>query len=316
MGSAKILILTGPTASGKSAIALDLAQKKGGVIINADSQQLYRDLPILTARPTAREEAKAPHKLYGMLASDVHCSAGQWLKLACMEIDWALSQGALPMVTGGTGLYLKALLEGLAEMPDIDPAVRAQAVSDYEAMGKDAFARRLHAVDPAFFERLKVQDKQRLVRAYEVWLGSGKPLSWWQAQKAAPAYPKEWFTVLQADMPRDELYARCDARFLHMMEQGALQEVKAMWRDGDVENKSNESLYPHISISPHPLLKIIGVSQLCAHLRGELTLDQAVADAQQATRNYAKRQLTWFRHQLKDARLVSHAAGIPDIYAG
>ncbi|MDE3061097.1 MAG: tRNA (adenosine(37)-N6)-dimethylallyltransferase MiaA, partial [Pseudomonadota bacterium] len=143
-----MLIIAGPTASGKSALALELAEKSGGVIINADSQQLYHELPILTARPTPEEEARAPHRLYGILPASEGCSAGKWLTLARMEIDWARSRGVTPIVVGGTGLYLKALMQGIADMPDIPPEVRAQAISDYDAMGKEAFAARLREVDP------------------------------------------------------------------------------------------------------------------------------------------------------------------------
>ena len=143
-----------------------------------------------------------------------------------MEIDWALAQGALPIITGGTGLYLKALLQGIADIPTIDPMIRAQSAADYEQMGKEAFAARLREVDPGFFERLKVYDKQRLIRAYEVWLGSGRPLSWWQQQAAEPPYPAEHFSVYQIDIPREELYRRCDERFAAMIEQGAVEEVR------------------------------------------------------------------------------------------
>lgn len=219
------------------------------------------------------------------MPAHVACSAGKWLEFAKMEIDWALSQGKTPIVAGGTGLYLKALLEGIAEIPEIDPGVRAQAASDYEAMGKDAFAERLRAADPQFFERLKVHDKQRLVRAYAVWLGTGKSLSWWQARGASPAYPIERFVVTRVEIARDELYRRCDARFIKMVEAGAIEEVK---------NLLALRLAPEL-----PVMKSVGVPELAAYLRGEITLEEAVARAQQATRNYAKRQMTWLRRQLK-----------------
>lgn len=277
MNKAAIYIIAGATASGKSARALELAERLGGVIINADSQQVYKDLRILTARPSEADEARAPHKLYGMVAADEHFSAGKWLRLAKMEIDWALSNGTPPIVTGGTGMYLNALMQGIAEIPDIDMSIRTQAQNDYDAMGKEAFCERLRAVDPEFFTRLKVYDQQRLVRAYAVWLGSGKPLSFWQAQKAAPAYAAEQFHVEIVELPRTELYARCDARVVQMVEQGALQEVA--------------------SLPAGVLEKIIGVRELKSYLNKEIQLDKAIADMQQATRNYAKRQLTWFRNQ-------------------
>ncbi len=285
MGTQQITVICGPTASGKSATALELAEKTDGVIINADSQQLYRDVPTLTARPTPEEEANIPHKLYGILAADESPSVGKWLRLAKMEIDWVLSQGKHPIVTGGTGMYLKALTQGMAEIPDIDESVRNQAENDFEAMGKEAFSERLKAVDPEFFERLKVYDKQRLVRAYSVWLGSGKPLTYWQQQETKPLYPKECFSIQLVTLPREEIYTRCDARFVQMVEQGAVEEVKALLELGIADDAS--------------IRKVIGVPELVAYIQGDMELEDAISKAQQATRNYAKRQMTWFRHQLQ-----------------
>ncbi len=282
-----IIILTGPTASGKSAFALSLAQNSGGVIINADSQQLYKDLSVLTARPSPEDEAAAPHKLYGLLPAHEACSVGGWLNLARMEIDWARGQGRVPIITGGSGLYLKALLEGIAIIPDISPDVRTQAINDYEQMGKDAFAERLKWVDPAFFTRLKVYDRQRLTRAYEVWLGTGKPLSHWQSQTATPPYAHVPFHTYAVQIPRDTLYARCNQRFEAMIGQGAIEEVKQLL----ALNLPNTL----------PVMKSVGVPELTHYLNGECTLQEAKTAASQATRNYAKRQLTWLRNQLPAA---------------
>ena len=289
----KIIIITGATASGKSAIALSLAQKTGGVIINADSQQMYAQLPILSARPSAQDEARAPHKLYGCLNADEPCSAGKWLKLAQMEIDWALAQGAQPIVVGGTGLYIKALMEGIAEIPAIDPSVRAQATSDYEHMGKDGFSARLREIDPGFFERLKVYDRQRLIRAYEVWLGTGKTLSWWQTREMTPPYAADSMELYQMDIARTLLYERCNLRFVKMLEEGALEEVRSL-------------LALHIH-EDAPIMKTLGLRELAAYLRGQATLEDATEKAQQATRNYAKRQLTWTRNQFPGAIAVTDA---------
>lgn len=274
----------GATASGKSSFALSLAQKNESVIINADSQQIYSDLRILTARPSPAEEAMVPHKLYGVLAASENCSAGWWQTHAKMEIDWARSQGIQPIIVGGTGLYIKALTSGIAEMPDVPEAIRAQATSDYDEMGKESFSDRLRAIDPAFFERLKVYDKQRLVRAYEVWLGSGKSLSWWQAQELNPPYPAEEIEIIKIELPREEIYKRCNERFLKMIDEGALDEVKQLMAQNLPENL--------------PIMKTIGVRELAAYLRGETSLEQAIEKCQIATRNYAKRQMTWFRHQI------------------
>ena len=278
-------------------MAISLAQKLGGVIINADSQQMYAQLPILSARPSTEEEALVPHKLYGCLNADEPCSAGKWLKLAQMEIDGALMQGRQPIVVGGTGLYIKALIEGIAEIPAIDPGVRAQATADYEHMGKEAFSARLREIDPGFFERLKVYDRQRLIRAYEVWLGTGKTLSWWQTREMTPPYAPEKIKLYQVDISREELYARCNLRFERMLEVGALEEVK-------------ELLALNIQ-KDAPIMKTLGLRELAAYIRGEMTREDALEKAQQATRNYAKRQLTWTRNQFPSAAPISSANDLP-----
>ena len=247
---------------------------------------MYRELRVLTARPSPEEEAAAPHRLYGTLSASQRCSAGSWLNLARMEIDWALGQGLVPIVVGGTGLYIKALMEGMAEIPEIDPAVRAQSGSDLASMGHEAFHARLMAVDPELASRLRVSDSQRLQRAYEVWLGTGKPLSWWQARAAQKPYPDAEFIVYQMDMDRQVLYDRCDARFVQMIEQGAIEEVRNLLSMGLAADL--------------PAMKSVGVQELSAYLAGECSLDEAISKAQQATRNYAKRQMTWFRNQLSD----------------
>lgn len=274
----------GATASGKSAFALSLAEKIGGVIINADSQQVYSDLRILTARPTLAEESLVPHKLYGVLGANESGSAGWWLRYVQMEIDWARSLGKTPIVVGGTGLYIKTLISGIAEIPDISASIRAQASSDYEEMGKEAFSERLRVIDPVFFERLKVFDKQRLVRAYAVWLGSGKSLSWWQGRELVPPYSVDEIEVHKIELPREELYARCNHRFEKMLEQGAIEEVKQLMLQNLADNL--------------PIMKTIGVRELASYLRGEISLEQVIKKCQIATRHYAKRQMTWFRHQL------------------
>jgi tRNA dimethylallyltransferase len=254
---------------------------------------MYRELRIVTARPSADEEAQAAHKLYGMLSASEHCSAGKWLNLARMEIDWALAQGSVPIVVGGTGLYIRALMQGIADIPDIDPEVRAQVRQDFEAMGNASFHERLKHVDPVLGAKLRVSDSQRLIRAYEVWLGTGKPLSWWQAQGMKPAYPADKFVVFNIGVDRDELYKRCNARFITMLEQGAINEVK---------------LLLELGLSPElPAMKSVGVPELAAFIKGETTLEVATDLAQQATRNYAKRQLTWFRHQLPAHHIIKNA---------
>jgi tRNA dimethylallyltransferase len=188
----------------------------------------------------------------------------------------------------------KALLEGIAEIPEIDPSVRAQATSDFDAMGKDAFAERLKAVDPEFFTRLAVYDRQRLLRAYEVWLGTGKSLSWWQKKGSTPPYPREDITIYRVDIDRELLYQRCNQRFDVMLEQGAIEEVKQLFS---------------LNISDTmPIMKSVGVKELRAYIMGGMPLMQATDLAKQFTRNYAKRQLTWLRNQLPDAVPISSAS--------
>lgn len=277
---AKIHIVVGATASGKSAFAISLAKQFGAVIINADSQQVYSDLRILTARPTLQDEEQFPHKLYGFLGADEPCSAGKWLKYAKMEIDWVRTQGKTPIVVGGTGLYIKSLMEGIAEITEIDESIRKQTENDYNNMGKEAFSERLMAIDAEFFERLKVYDKQRLIRAYSVWLGTGKSLSWWQKREKKPPYSADEIEIHKIELPRDELYNRCNKRFDMMLEAGALQEVKNLMLQNLADNL--------------PILKTIGIRELSSYLRGENTLEEAIILCKNATRQYAKRQLTWF----------------------
>lgn len=293
-----ILIITGPTASGKSSLALYLAQKLGGVIINADSQQLYAPLRILTARPSEEDMQHAPHKLYGMLNADQPCSAGMWLNLAKMEIDWVRAQGMLPIIVGGTGLYIKSLLEGIADIPDVSEAVKAQAEADYNHMGKDAYADRLKWVDPEFFERLKVYDRQRLIRAYAVWLGSGKPLSYWQSITPNAPYPEGTCHLYNVEINRELLYSRCNSRVESMAKQGALDEVKSLY------NAYPEATYPNRDL--FPVMKSVGVREFGAYINQQTTLEDAISATQQATRHYAKRQLTWMRGQFKDASKVPY----------
>ncbi len=274
--------------SAKGMTYKQIAEKTGAVIINADAMQVYRELRILTARPTREDEARAPHRLYGFLPAHEACSAGKWLRWAKMEIDWALGSGKPALVVGGTGLYLKALLQGIAEIPDVSPEIRAQAASDRAAMGAAAFHERLCHVDPALGAKLKPTDSQRNLRAYEVWLETAKPLSWWQEQGNKPPYATNQFEIFSTKIDRDELYRRCDRRFLNMLEEGALEEAKSLLAlnlPGDL-----------------PAMRAVGVPELAAHLCGEILLEQAVTKAQQATRNYAKRQLTWIRNQLPQAQ--------------
>jgi tRNA dimethylallyltransferase len=279
---APVILIAGPTASGKSALALDLAAAYEGTIINADSLQIYRDLRILSARPAEAALIRAPHRLYGYVDAAERGSAGRWRALALVEIAASHRAGRLPIIVGGSGLYLRALQHGLASIPPIPAAIRDEATALYRALGEGAFRDQLRALDPVAAARLSPGDRQRLMRAWEVVRATGRPLAEWQAGTVA-ALPHRFASVLLAP-PRAALYAACDARFLGMIAEGALAEAAAL---------DDRGLDPEL-----PAMKAVGVRELLRHCRGEITLDEAVAKAQRATRRYAKRQMTWFRHQI------------------
>ncbi len=277
------ILIAGPTASGKSRLAIDLARALNGVIINADSMQVYAELRVLTARPDPDEEAAAPHRLYGITSAAAPFSAGRWLELALAEAAAARESGQVPIIVGGTGLYFQVLTKGMAEIPDISEQARAEARSMLEELG----AAGLHAIlgerDPIMAERLKSTDSQRLVRAYEVMLGTGVSLAEWQQRPATtPTLPGPWHGFV-LDWPRVDLYRRCDKRFAGMLEHGALDEAARL---------GSMNLDPTL-----PAMKALGVPDLIRLSRGEISRDAALAAAQQATRRYAKRQMTWFRNK-------------------
>jgi tRNA dimethylallyltransferase len=279
MSQQKIILVGGPTASGKSAFALDLARKSRGALINADAMQIYQGLPILSAQP--QPVADVPHYLYAALDPAQASSAGFWLKLAKAAIAECRKDGFVPILVGGTGLYFKALLGGLADIPEIPAAIREQTEQLYATLGQADFRRELAGRDPASAAKLARNDRQRLIRAYEVALYTGHALDYWHRQTAITHdYEIEPHILLP---PREELYAACDRRFKTMLDQGAIAEAKAFLQ---------RRLPPE-----RPAMKTLGLREIGAYLNGELTLDQAIAKAQQHTRNYAKRQLTWFRNQ-------------------
>jgi tRNA dimethylallyltransferase len=279
-GLPRLALIAGPTASGKSARALELAEREGGTVINADASQVYRDLRILSARPTDEEEARVPHRLFGYKDGAFACSAAEWAEDAKVAIGEALGAGRLPILVGGTGLYISTLLQGIAPVPEIDPEVR-RAVRALPAAAAHAA---LAAEDPAAAARLHPNDTARLHRALEVVRTTGRPIAAWRESRVggiATDYVIELQTIVT---PVPELYARCDARVDQMIARGAVEEAAAL-RD--------RRLDPAL-----PVMRAIGVSQLIQYLAGELKLEAAVAAIKQATRNYAKRQRTWLRHQL------------------
>jgi len=274
-----LALIAGPTASGKSALALALAEQAGGVIVNADSAQLYRDLPVLSAGPEVVDLKRAEHRLYGLLDGAEPCSAADWAAMARSEIEAIHQQGRLPILVGGTGLYLRTLLDGIAPIPAIDPAVRHKV----RAAGVEANRARLMQRDPDSAARLKPADALRIARALEVILSTGTTLGDWQHQRKGGIGDAIALRPLILLPPRDWLYARCDERFARMIESGAIDEVAALLQRG-LDDKL-------------PVMRAIGVREIAAWLNGEIDRDQAIARGQQATRNYAKRQYTWFAHQ-------------------
>ncbi|EGF90916.1 tRNA delta2-isopentenylpyrophosphate transferase [Asticcacaulis biprosthecium C19] len=277
-----IYLLAGPTASGKSALALAWARETGGIILNADSMQLYRDVPILTARPTVTDMTQAEHVLYGHLGPQTLWSAGEWLRAAKPYLDAALDGGRPVCIVGGTGLYFNSLVFGLAEIPEIGELARTTARDTYDVLGEAAFRDLLRQHDPKAERRIFPNDRQRLARAYEVFLHTGTSLTDWQ-NKTKPALPKHSYKLEILYPDREDLYARCDARLQIMLDQGALDEVRDVMAQGLRDDWA--------------IIRVLGLREFSAHLRGEMTLDAALAQARQMTRNYAKRQSTWFRNQ-------------------
>jgi tRNA dimethylallyltransferase len=280
----RAILIAGPTSSGKSAAALALAERLNGVIVNADSMQVYRELRVLTARPGPEDEARVPHALYGFVPAAEAYSAGKWIGDVSREIATAEAARCLPIITGGTGLYFRALLEGLSPIPDIPEAVRDRWREQARLMP----AGELHAVlrqrDPVMADQLRPSDLQRIVRALEVLDATGRSLSDWQAEPEDPLLQADSVLRLYVAPPRDVLYARIDARFDKMMEEGALDEVRAL---------AAQDLAADL-----PVMRALGVKQLFALLAGEISRAEAADRVKTETRRYAKRQLTWSRSNM------------------
>jgi tRNA dimethylallyltransferase len=286
MSRPEAILIAGPTASGKSALALELAEKLGGVIINADSMQVYRDLRIITARPTAEEEARVPHRLYGHVDAAENYSVGRWCVEARAAIAETQQAGRVPILVGGTGLYFKALTRGLAAVPPVPAEIRAAVRGRLETEGVAALHAELQQRDPLMAQRLMPGDRARITRALEVILATGRSLNDWHREGMPPSIDAAKASKVFLTVDRAELYRRINARFDAMLAVGALDEVRRLAARG---------LDPSL-----PAMKAHGVPWLIRHLRGEIGLAEAAEGGKRDTRRYTKRQATWFRHQLPD----------------
>lgn len=283
MNPKPVIVIGGPTASGKSAIALEIAGEFGGEIVNADSMQIYADLPVITARPAAEDRARAPHHLYGVLGMADRCSAGEWRSRALETIREIHRRDATPIVVGGTGLYLKALMTGLHTMPDVPADLRESLNRRLQAEGAPALHAELLVSDPETADGLNAADGQRVVRALEILMHTGRGLRSWQAGETEDAPADLRFVTLALAPPREDLYATANDRFDRMLHAGAIDEVA--------------SLLERSPPSDFPLLKAVGVPPIRAFLEGDIGRERLKELGKRDTRRYAKRQMTWFRHQ-------------------
>lgn len=287
-----VLVMYGPTASGKSALAMRVADARPSVIINADAMQCYGGLRILTARPSEADEARHPHALYGIWQPHEHGNVARWLDAVVPVIRQTWRAGKLPILVGGTGMYMKSLMEGLSDVPAIPAAIR----STVEAMAPEARYAALQQRDTVMAQRLHAGDTQRVFRALEVVLATGESLADWQGKGATLVLPEAHYHCLSVEAPRAALYARIDTRFKTMLDTGALEEASAFL-----------TTYPDANT---PIAKAVGLPELAAYLNGSMTREDAIALAQQKSRNYAKRQMTWGRGQFAHAQATA-----PDIAA-
>ena len=279
----RCIVICGPTASGKSALAMKLANELNGEIINADSMQVYNELKILTSRPSTNDAQNIPHNLFGIRKMVEPCSVNIWFKLAKKSISEIIDRGKVPIACGGTGMYIHYLSKRLSKIPEIPNRVRLQAREKLKIIGNENFSKELVNLDPLLGNKIPIGDSQRLTRAWEVMKATGQSLAAWNMESDQATDLNLYHVLLIPD--REILYRICDQRFLGFMDQGAV---------GEAETIKNMNLDPSL-----PAMKALCLSQIIKYLDGEMNLDDAIKQAQQKTRNYAKRQMTWFRNQLK-----------------
>lgn len=277
------ILIHGPTASGKSALAIEVARKLGGEVINADSMQVYSDLQVISARPTEEEMAGVPHHLFGYVDAATRYSTGEWLEAARGVLKKLQRQNKHAVIVGGTGLYLLALTQGLSDIPPVPDDIRAEVKAIAEAEGAEGLRARLAPHDPDLAERLGTGDRQRLARAYEVWLATGRPLSDFQTERQPPVLKDGEWVGFALTPPRASLYKKIDRRFEGMLMQGAVAEARAL---------VSRNLNPEL-----PAMKALGMPSIAAFVRGEISAEEAAESAKRESRRYAKRQFTWIGRQ-------------------
>ena len=282
----KIIIICGPTASGKSSYAMDMAKAKNGAIINADSMQIYQEIPILTASPNDEDKKTIPHHLYNYISIQDNFSVAKYQQEALAKISEVEKGGYLPIIVGGTGLYISSLLYGLNIMPEIDHNIRNNVRSLLQEIGNEAFHAKLTSLDPPVAARLSAGDSQRMLRAYEVHLQTGKSILHFQEAEVKSQLADYDIETIMISPERSILYRNCDERFAHIVRNGALEEVKNSMHKGSS--------------------KALGFEQLAAYLKNEVSLEEAITLAQNKTRQYAKRQVTWFNHQINDKLIINN----------
>ncbi len=275
----KILIISGATASGKSDLALKLADEKEIAIINADSLQIYEGLPILSSQPSAQEQKKVKHFLYSHFKPHQTSSVATWLKLVKASAEQIWSENKLPVIVGGSGMYISKLVDGISEIPEIDAEIRRNVRELFDELGKEEFQKKLIELGED-----EILDKQRLIRAYEVLEQTGKPIFWWQNQPLKKTFDDVDFLQVNLNLDRKKLYENCNSRFEKMLENGAIEEVHSL---------INQDVSDEMQIT-----KTLGFFEIRDFINGQITREKMLEIATQKTRNYAKRQLTWFRHQL------------------